>query len=117
MSIFKLLPALTIGLSLLVQPAVAKSPPQKGDAERNAVSVDADSGVIGSVDAIKGRIMISDRTYVFSPLTLIVHEAGRASGVTSLRPNQKVRFLATQRKPGMPLTSTWAISEIWIDEK
>jgi hypothetical protein len=113
MNTCKLLSAWAIGLCLLNQPAFAKAPAQKS----SEAVVDADGGVIGSIDAVKGRMVISDRSYVFSPISLIVHESGRMSDVTALRAKQKVRFLVAPAKPGMPLTSGWTIMEIWIDEK
>lgn len=113
MNTCKLLSAWAVGLCLLCPPAVAQTPVQKNA----GVAVDADKGVIGSIDAVNGRVVISDRSYAFSPLSLIVHDSGRVSGATALRANQKVRFLVTLGGLDMPPERRWTITEMWINEK
>lgn len=75
-----------------------------------------EKGVINGIDMARGQMVINDMVFSFSAITLKVHTGNRVSGVTSLRPNQAIRFISGVRKPGSTLGSPRTVLEIWTDK-
>jgi hypothetical protein len=86
---------------------VGKGPMQKAPLE---------SGVISRIDTTKSILVISDMVFSYSALSLVVHGDGRTSGVTALRPKQKIRFAYELSKPGSTAGAPRMVTEIWIDQ-
>ena len=116
MIVRKIILASAIGLCLMNNQAIAKDPVQPEVSGAKTDEVESLHGVINYVDHTKGRIVISDMAYSFSPLKLVVHNGDRISGVISLRSNQTVRYICLPSKPGSSLAAGRTITEIWIEK-
>lgn len=104
------------GYFLLLSPQLVVAEPTSKDSSSIKLIKDlVESGVINSINSATSQLVISDMTFSYSAMTLIVHRDGRASGITALRPNQKIRFLSGLRKPGNTLGAARTVTEIWID--
>jgi hypothetical protein len=73
-------------------------------------------GVLNRIDTTKNILVISDMVYGFSALSLRVHGDGHFSGVTSLRPKQKIRFIYDLPKPGSTMDKPRIVTEIWLEK-
>lgn len=75
-----------------------------------------ESGVINNIDSARNQIVISDIVFGYSAVLIKVHRNGRISGMTSLRPNQKIRYRSGVRVPGTSLGTSGTVVEIWVDK-
>lgn len=96
-----------IGLTEPTTAGASKAPMQEAPIE---------SGVINRIDTTKNLMVISDMVFGYSALSLMVHKGEHTSGVTSLRPNQKIRFAHELRKPGSTIGAPKIVTEVWIDQ-
>lgn len=113
MIVRKLLWVFATSLCLLAHQAHAKDPGRAEAAESKSDESEILNGVINDIDHAKGRLVISDTAYHFSPLKLVVHAGDRVSGVISLRPSQEIRYKCLPQA-GTSLAATRTITEIWI---
>lgn len=112
----KMVFASAISLCLLTCQAVAREQVQPGAVEDKAAQTETESGVINRIDPARSQLVISDMVFDYSPWKLIVRRGESISGVSSLRPNQVVRFICAPRKPGGSLAAGRTITEIWIEK-
>ena len=116
MTLRKTVFALVGSLCLLpYQTAIAASTPtgmQAPAAEEELI----ESGVINNIDPARSQIVISDIVFGYSAVLIKVHRNGRVSGITSLRPNQKIRYISGERKLGDSLGTSRTVTEIWIEK-
>lgn len=75
-----------------------------------------ESGVINNIDPARSQIVISDVVFGYSTLLTKVYRNGRISGVSSLRPNQKIRYRTGVRLTGTSLGTSGTVMEIWMDK-
>lgn len=75
-----------------------------------------ESGVINNIDPARSQIVISDIVFGYSAVLIKVHRNGRISGMTSLRPNQEIRYRRGVRMPGTSLGAPGTVMEIWVDK-
>lgn len=110
---------LASSLFLLTYQAVAQERTQPGvhDVhEDKATQAETYYGVVNSIDPARSQLVISDTVYDYSPWKLIVRRGERIAGMSSLRPNQEVRYICLPRKPGSSLSAARTITEIWIEK-
>lgn len=111
----KTLFALTCCFLLLSSQLVAAEPVFTPSSSQKSLRDQAIGGVINRIDKETGQMVISDMTFSYSPLTLVVHSNERTSGITALRPNQKIHFISGLRKPGSTVGAARTVTEIWVD--
>lgn len=116
MIVRNLISTLVCGLCVLASSIGFAAPIPEGVGDAKATLGPTQSGVVGRIDSAINHIVINDMVYSYSPLTLVVHRSGHTSGVTSLQPNQKVRFIFELGMRGSGSSPARVVKEIWVDK-
>lgn len=102
-------------LMVSLQTAIA-SPSTLNAPDAKTMGSQGESGVINRIDTVRNQVVISDMVFGFSA-ALVVRKGGKLAGISSLKPNQKIRFISEFPKPGVSLlASPRTVTEIWIDQ-